>query len=59
MSLSPALTKPKRREQSRFYGGVLVSTGMVKQDQRAAAPDRHKTGNYKSNNNDNYVAAAA
>ena len=27
-----------------FYGGVPVSTGMWRQDKRAAAPDRHKTG---------------
>ena len=27
-------------------GAVKVSTGMGKQDKRAAAPDRHKTGNF-------------
>ena len=26
-------------------GAVKVSTGMGKRDKRAAAPDRHKTGN--------------
>ena len=27
-------------------GAVKVSTGMGKRDKRAAAPDRHKTGNF-------------
>ena len=29
----------------RRQGGVPVSTGVWRRDQRAAAPDRHKTGN--------------
>ena len=27
-------------------GAVKLSTGMGKRDKRAAAPDRHKTGNF-------------
>ena len=27
-------------------GAVKVSTGVWRRDQRAAAPDRHKTGNF-------------
>ena len=34
---------------SRRQGGVPVSTGVWRRDQRAAAPDRHKTGNLKIN----------
>ena len=33
------------RSLSRRQGGVPVSTGVWRRDQRAAAPDRHKTGN--------------
>ena len=38
---------------------VKVSTGMGKRDKRAAAPDRHKTGNLKLTDNTNTVAVAA
>ena len=31
------------------YGAVPVSTGVWRLDKRAAAPDRHKTGNLKIN----------
>ena len=32
-----------------IYGAVPVSTGVWRQDKRAAAPDRLKTGNFKIN----------
>ena len=51
-------TKPHPRNARMLYGDVPVSTGVWRRDKRAAAPDRHKTGNYKLNNN-NTVAVAA
>lgn len=41
------------------YGAVPVSTGVWRLDKRAAAPDRHKTGNLKLTDNTNTVAVAA
>lgn len=42
-----------------WYGGVPVSTGMLRLDKRAAALNRLPMSNYKLKNNDNYVACAA
>ena len=50
----------KRRIRSllRRFGGVPVSTGVWRQDQRADAPDILKTGNYKLKNNNEFAVAA-
>ena len=41
------------------YGDVLVSTGVVRPDKRAAAPDRDKTGTFLKLTDNNPVALAA
>ena len=41
--------RPPARAPSISYGAVPVSTGVWRQDKRAAAPDRLKTGNLKIN----------
>ena len=40
-------------------GAVLVSTGVVRPDKRAAAPDRDKTGTFLKLTDNNLVAQAA
>ena len=40
-------------------GAVLVSTGVVRLDKRAAAPDRDKTGNFLNLTDNRTVALAA
>ena len=42
-----------------LYGAVLVSTGVVRPDKRAAAPDRDKTGNFLNLTDNRTVALAA
>ena len=43
-----------------LYGAALVSTGIVRLDKRAEAPDLYKMGNFfKLTDNDNAVLAAA
>ena len=45
---------------SLIYGAALVSTGIVRLDKRAEAPDLYKMGNFfKLTDNDNFVLAAA
>ena len=50
--------RPPARAPSISYGAVPVSTGVWRQDKRAAAPDRLKTGNLKLTDN-NRIAVAA
>ena len=42
-----------------LYGAVLVSTGVVRLDKRAAAPDHDKTGIFLNLTDNNIVALAA
>ena len=42
-----------------IFGAVLVSTGVVRLDKRAAAPDRDKTGIFLNLTDNNFVAQAA
>ena len=41
------------------YGAVLVSTGVVRPDKRAVAPDHDKTGNFLNLTDNRFVAQAA
>ena len=41
------------------YGAVLVSTGVVRLDKRAVAPDHDKTGIFLNLTDNNLVAQAA
>ena len=41
------------------YGDVLVSTGVVRLDKRAVAPDHDKTGTFLNLTDNNTVALAA
>ena len=43
----------------RPYGAVLVSTGVVRLDKRAVAPDHDKTGIFLKLTDNNTVALAA
>ena len=42
-----------------LYGAVLVSTGVVRLDKRAVAPDHDKTGIFLNLTDNNFVAQAA
>ncbi len=50
---------PNQRDFRDDEGGVPVSTGTRKLEQRADAPGILKTGNYKLKNNDEFVPVAA
>ena len=42
-----------------IYGDALVSTGVVRLDKRAVAPDHDKTGIFLNLTDNNFVAQAA